>query len=109
MHHDPYDPSFVENGPGSLYPTTAAYHLYPLIFAGVLGKSNGVDDYGIVLGNNSVTSTSDPRDVSITVPTTDPFSSPYNGSPAVGAVMLSSGSYPAGGVPLVHNHHITSN
>ena len=33
LHHDPFDPNFVE---------TNAYHLYPLIFAGVLGKVNGV-------------------------------------------------------------------
>ena len=103
LHHDPFDPNFTEQN---------AYHLYPLIFAGVLGKvttsAGAFDDYGIVLGNQSVTQ--DPRDVSVaapTAPTTDPYSTsgPYNGTPAVGAIELSSGSLPAGGVPLVHNQH----
>ena len=115
LHHDPFDPNFREAN---------AYHLYPLIFAGVLSKvtfaSPGknpatnqqipspfiADDYGIVLGNKSVTN--DARDVSITAPTYDPYSTsgPYAGSPAVGAVMLSSGSLPGGSPPLVHNHHM---
>ncbi|MGO9108587.1 MAG: type II secretion system protein [Thermoguttaceae bacterium] len=118
-HHDPFDPNFVENKtPNTAYPKAAAYHLYPLIFAGVVGKvttsAGTFDDYGIVLGNKSVTN--DPRDVDVTVPpaapTTDPFSAPYAGSPgppvvpAIGAVMIATGGQPAGSVPLIHNHHM---
>jgi prepilin-type N-terminal cleavage/methylation domain-containing protein len=96
LHHDPLDPNFAENAkPNTAYPHAAAYHLYPLIFAGVLGKSNGVDDYGIALGNGSVTG-----DCSVSAPTTDPFSAPYVGSPSVGAVL------PGGSVPLIHNHYM---
>jgi prepilin-type N-terminal cleavage/methylation domain-containing protein len=81
LHHDPFDPNFVEPN---------AYHLYPLIFAGVLGKTSGVDDYGIVLGN-----TGDP--VTVSSPTVDPFSGQY----------LTIGSASStGGAPLVHNHHM---
>jgi prepilin-type N-terminal cleavage/methylation domain-containing protein len=89
FHHDPFDPNFIE-------PT--AYHLYPLIFAGVLSKVNGFDDYGIALGNGAV-----PNDCTITAPTLDPYSAPYVGSgatPSVGAVL------PAGSVPLIHNQHM---
>jgi prepilin-type N-terminal cleavage/methylation domain-containing protein len=42
QHHDPFDPRSVE---------AAAYQLYPLIFAGVIGKTtasgNTVDNYGL--------------------------------------------------------------
>jgi len=94
FHHDPIDPNFVEKN---------AYHLYPLIFAGVLGKTAGangvVDDYGIALGNGVI-----PNDPNVTKPTFEPFAAPYvNSSPppfSVGAVL------PGGGVPLVHNHHM---
>jgi prepilin-type N-terminal cleavage/methylation domain-containing protein len=114
LHHDPFDPNSIENtlATSSAYPN-AAYHLYPLIFAGVLGKVNGYDDYGIVLGNKAVTK--DPRDVDVTTPvsapTVDPFAAPYAGTlspvvPPIGSIMLSSGALPAGGVPLVHNHHM---
>jgi prepilin-type N-terminal cleavage/methylation domain-containing protein len=113
-HHDPFDPRFVQNGPGSYaskqsqpFPN-AAYQLYPLIFAGVLGKvttSKGTfDDYGIVLGNAATTG--DPRDVDASQVTLDPYAPPYAGSPPIGAVMAATGGFPAGGVPLVHNHHI---
>ena len=117
FRHDPFDPNFIENRqpptasvPSPLYPTTAAYHLYPLIFAGVLRKSNGVDDYGIALGNGSV-----PGDCSVMAPTTDPYSLPYTGMSAtppypVGAILLSNSAssppYPGGGPPLIHNHHM---
>jgi type II secretory pathway pseudopilin PulG len=114
FHHDPFDPNFIENKQsGSPYPN-AAYHLYPLIFAGVLGKvttSTGTfDDYGIVLGNKSVTN--DPRDASVTAPTVDPYNTPYAGSPGpppvppIGAIMLLTGGQPAGSAPLVHNQHM---
>jgi hypothetical protein len=92
LHHDPFDPNYVQ---------TNAYHLYPLIFAGVLGKVNGYDDYGIVMGNKSVTG--DARDVDMTVspaaPTVDPFSAPYA---TIGAVMPNG----AFGGPLFNNHHM---
>ena len=95
-HHDPFDPNFVQSN---------AYHLYPLIFAGVLGKTaSGYDDYGIVLGNNL-----DARDANLTAataPTSDPFSAPYAGSPPVGSVMQATAGLPAGSIPLVHNHHM---
>ena len=131
-HHDPFDPMLTENGSGSfaakppaqggLSWPNPAYQLYPLIFAGVLGKVTGknsttFDDYGIVLGNG--TTTGDPRDVNVPAATTtfdplrlDPYSPPYYATPplppgpALGAVMQSSGNYPAGGVPLVTNHHL---
>ncbi len=107
FHHDPFDPNNLQNTAPN-----AAYHLYPLIFAGVLGKvtttKGTFDDYGIALGNNSVTN--DPRDASITAPGVDPFSLSYTSTsstaPSVGAVMLATGGQPAGGIPLFHNHHI---
>ncbi len=86
LHHDPFDPNFVE---------ATAYHLYPLIFAGVLGKTSGVDDYGIALGNGVISG-----DCSVTAPTVDPFIAPYAGTPPVGAALST------GGAPLVHNHHM---
>jgi prepilin-type N-terminal cleavage/methylation domain-containing protein len=91
FHHDPFDPNVVQKN---------AYHLYPLIFAGVLSKvsANGgvVDDYGIALGNGVL-----PNDLNVTAPTVDPYSAPYVGSPySVGSTL------PGGGFPLVHNHHM---
>jgi len=103
LHHDPFDPNFFEQN---------AYHLYPLIFAGVLGKVPGTDpvtkqsvmadDYGIALGNGIIPT----NDCYVPAPTSDPYSAPYvtppNKSPpySVGAVL------PTGGIPLVHNHHM---
>ncbi len=87
FHHDPFDTNFVE---------AKAYHLYPLIFAGVLGKVNGVDDYGIALGNGVV-----PGDCNVTTPTYDPYSAPYVGTVSVGSILPSTGS-----VPLIHNQHM---
>ncbi len=111
LHHDPFDPTFIQNGPSSqpVSPPSpyrnlkAAYQLYPLIFAGVLGKTNGVDDYGIALGNGKVTG-----DITInwtaapaTAPWVDPYGSPYlTSSGTVGSIL------PTGGVPLVTNHHM---
>jgi hypothetical protein len=69
-HHDPFDPAFVQ---------ADAYHLYPLIFAGVLGKSGGIN-----LG-------------SVGAPTVDPYGGSYAG---IGGIAAN------GGVPLVHNHHM---
>ncbi len=96
LHHDPFDPNFVEKN---------AYHLYPLIFAGVLSKvtSGGVtvDDYGIALGNGQVPGDCNVNSASPAAPTPDPFSAPYSGGTlAVGAVLSN------GGVPLVHNQHM---
>ena len=126
-HHDPFDPMLTENGPQSIANQPAnnffgvnwgngAYQLYPLIFAGVLGKVSTTkgtfDDYGIVLGNQGTTA--DPRDV--TVPSTgigkwdlDPYSGAYggtSGSSGLGAVMQSAGGLPAGSEPRVTNHHM---
>jgi prepilin-type N-terminal cleavage/methylation domain-containing protein len=84
LHHDPFDPNFVQKN---------AYHLYPLIFAGVLSKMGGFDDYGIALGNGQVTGDS----TTVSSPTTDPFTGSYL---SVGAVL------PTGGVPAFHNHHM---
>ena len=109
LHHDPFDPTLIENKqPGSAYPNAAAYHLYPLIFAGVVGQVsfNGIlcDDYGIALGNGvTATGDFDISKLSPAAPTLDPFASPYiNGQntnpPSVGAVLS--------GVPLVHNQHM---
>jgi len=110
-HHDPFDPLFLQNGVGSyaalgkakdaqgnpiVFPNPA-YELHPLVFAGVLGKTNGYDDYGIALRNGL------PGDPQITKTTLDPFNAPYtssSGTPAAGAIL------PNGGVPLVTNHHI---
>jgi prepilin-type N-terminal cleavage/methylation domain-containing protein len=83
-HHDPFDPMVTQ---------ASAFHLYPVIFAGVLGKSNGADDYGIALGNGAVVGDAG----KIAAPTVNPYSAPYVG---IGA-MLSNG-----GPPLVHNHHM---
>jgi hypothetical protein len=128
QHHDPFDPRLLENGPNSFaYNNTTyrykfpngAYQLYPLIFAGVLGKVtfNGMtfDDYGIVLGNGATTG--DPRDIKVLPPVPsqiDPYNTPYyagmlatgSGTASIGGVMQASGGQPAGGVPLVTNHHI---
>ena len=89
LHHDPFDPTLIQNGQNTQPSTSpyrklkAAYHLYPLIFAGVLSKvqlPNGLfDDYGIALGNK--TTTGDPRDASVSTPSVDPFDTSYNGSP----------------------------
>ena len=88
LHHDPFDPNFVEKN---------AYHLYPLIYAGVLGKTaTGIDDYGIAVGNGVVPATMQrqPRRRTIRI------SAPVRGLARRGAV-------PAhGSVPLVHNHHM---
>ena len=116
LHHDPFDPNMLENGTVNQQASYAvsglgwpnpAYHLYPLIFAGVLGKINGVDDYGIALGNGVL-----PGDCNVASaggPTLDPFSGAYVGSPPgtqpVGAVLPAASGYPGGGVPLVHNQH----
>ena len=105
-HHDPLDTLFLQNG-GNSYATnaqfkfpTAAYHLYPLIFAGVLGKTNGVDDYGIALGNGVISTDAKPGTPPQTYP--DPFAAPYFNSTGVsiGSIL------PNGGVPLVNNHHM---
>jgi hypothetical protein len=69
-----------------------AYHLYPLVFAGVLGKVSNVDDYGINLGNGVLAG-----DSNVSAPTTDPYSGAYV---SVGAVES------GGGPPLVSNHHL---
>jgi prepilin-type N-terminal cleavage/methylation domain-containing protein len=99
-HHDPFDPILLQSGPNgyaaSVGMTTPAYQLYPLIFAGVLGKVNGVDDYGIVLGNGVLSGDSKTTPQSLP----DPFLAPFNGNPAFGAIL------PNGGVPLVTNHHM---
>ena len=88
LNHDPFDPTFREAG---------AYHLYPLIFAGVLGKvtsgSNQIDDYGIALGNGLVSG-----DTAVSTPTSNP--DPYSTYTNVGAIITN------GGVPLVNNHHL---
>ncbi len=72
-HHDPFDYRNVD---------AAGYQLFPLIYAGVIGKdSNGYDDYGISPGLN-------------VAPTLTPCSS--NGQ--VGIMNT--------GIPLFTNHHI---
>ena len=75
-HHDPLDPLLTEK---------SAYHLYPLIFAGVLGKTgtapNLVDDYGIKLTSSGA----------------DPYAGGLTGAGSISA---------NGGPPLVHNHHM---
>jgi prepilin-type N-terminal cleavage/methylation domain-containing protein len=103
LHHDPFDPLMVQNGPrspaakGQPAMPNAAYQLYPLIFAGVLGKTSGVDDYGIALGNGKITG--DANVATQSVP--DPFNTPYiSTSGTVGSIL------PNGGVPLVTNHHM---
>ena len=83
FHHDPYDPMNTE---------ASAYHLYPLVFAGVLGKVSGVDDYGINLGNGVLAG-----DANVSAPTTDPYTGNY-----VNVGAIESG----GGPPLVSNHHM---
>ena len=74
LHHDPFDTTFIQNGPNSSLSAyqklKAAYQLYPLIFAGVLGKTKGADDYGIALGNGKVT-----NDFNMATVTLDPLAS----------------------------------
>jgi len=72
-HHDPFDPGSFD---------AAAYQLFPLIYAGVIGKaSDGTDDYGINPGQNIM-----------------PSVSPCTDNAVVGTV--------TSGPPLVTNHHI---
>ena len=114
MHHDPFDPNLIENGPAvagiqpasfgytTLNYPNAAYHLYPLIFAGVLGKSNGYDDYGIALGNGMVAGDCNVNNGSAHAPTVDPFNAPYvnqSPTPSVRSPAL-------GAAPLISNHHM---
>ncbi len=73
-HHDPLDPGNFDGG---------AYQLFPLIYAGVIGKaSDGTDDYGINPG----------KDVK-------PSVSPCSDNAGVGTVT-------AGGPPIVTNHRM---
>jgi prepilin-type N-terminal cleavage/methylation domain-containing protein len=107
VHHDPLDPLMLQNGSNSYAATmykmpNAAYQLYPLIFAGVLGKvqtaKGAVDDYGIALGNGQITG--DPAPAPQTLP--DPFNPPFNNPSgiSIGSIL------PNGGVPSVTNHHM---
>ena len=104
LHHDPFDPNCVQSN---------AYHLYPLIFAGVLDKkltgtnpatnaSITVDDYGIVLGNGLALSNGTDIDSAITAPTTNPFAV----TGGTGAYLNIGTFHPGSGVPLIHNHHM---
>jgi prepilin-type N-terminal cleavage/methylation domain-containing protein len=109
LHHDPFDPLMLQNGPQSFAPTalgpdpgfkSAAYQLYPLVIAGLLGKTNGIDDYGInlVQGINI-----NENGTSNLLKALDPYGSYYYSATAgtsAGAIAAN------GGVPLVHNHHM---
>jgi prepilin-type N-terminal cleavage/methylation domain-containing protein len=100
LHHDPFDPMLIQNGPNSVAAQAygyknAAYHLYPLVVAGLLGKDvNGNDDYGIGLIQGPTAPTETNANI---VSKYDPY----------GLFYASAGSIlPNGGVPLVHNHHM---
>ena len=96
-HHDPFDPMLTQNGPNSYVANNygfqePAYQLYPLIFAGLLGKtSTGLDDYGITW--QSLTTSQ----IQSSLNALDPYSTLY----ATGGSITSNG-----GVPHVTNHHM---
>jgi prepilin-type N-terminal cleavage/methylation domain-containing protein len=88
LHHDPFDPRMIEQ-PNQNGFTNGAYQLFPLVFAGVVGKvanssGNQVDDYGITLGN--------------LVQNFQPTLDPYNNN-------LTVGQWTGTGFPIT-NHHI---
>ena len=69
-HHDPMD---YRNADPS------GYQLFPLIYAGVVGSSNGTDDYGISVG---------PPSSSPTTPSVPPTVTPCTSNSTVGAVSM---------------------
>jgi prepilin-type N-terminal cleavage/methylation domain-containing protein len=116
-HHDPFDPMLVQNGGANSTSAqfasqygdsggyqTAAYQLYPLIVAGMLGTTSGTNSLGVQGQNGdygmklvTVGSASEGGSYANLFASTDPYGSYY----ATGGSIAS-----GGGVPKVTNHHM---